>query len=165
MDLRDVVDEEDNVVGQATKQLISEKGLICRVSFIMLVDGKGRLLLQQRSASKRAYPLYWSGAVAGHLSSGESYEEAARREMMEELGIEAELEFLGKFFSAEDREMVAVFLGHHDGPVEIERREIAQIRYFTPATLKAKLSDMKVTSFVERALPLVLSRLASQDIN
>ncbi|MGH4019113.1 MAG: NUDIX hydrolase [Pseudonocardiaceae bacterium] len=107
--MRDVVNEQDVVVGQAGREEIEAHGLICRVAFIMLANSKGELLLHQRSATKKAYPLYWSGAAAGHLVSGETYEGAAHRELWEEIGVEANLEFLGKFFSAPDREMVGVF--------------------------------------------------------
>jgi isopentenyldiphosphate isomerase len=162
--MRDVVNQQDEVVGQATKDEIEHGGLICRVAFIMLANSRGELVLQQRSANKRAYPLYWSGATAGHLAAGETYSDAAKREMKEEIGAEADLEFVGTFFSEEDREMVGVFLGFYDGPITIEPMEVKQVAYFTPERLARERSEMKITSYVERALPLVLPRLSgSQD--
>ncbi len=158
--MRDVVNEQDEIIGQATKEEVAAKGLICRVAFIMLMNRDDELLLHQRSANKRAYPLYWSGAAAGHLISGETYEEAARREMKEEIGVEATLEFVGKFFSEEDREMVGVFLGHYDGPIKAEPFEVARVENFSPDRLKAERPNMRITSYVERSLPLVLPRLS-----
>lgn len=159
--IRDVVNEEDQVTGQATKEEIEAQRLICRVCFIMLVNKDGELMLQRRSANKRAYPLYWSGAAAGHLIAGESYEQGATRELREELGIAAELDFVGKFFSEEDREMVGVLLGFYDGaPLKVEPMEVDRVEYFTPERLRSELPEMKVTSFVERSLPLVLPRLS-----
>lgn len=159
--MRDIVNENDEVIGQATKEEVAAKGLICRVSFIMLVNSKGELLLHQRSANKKAYPLYWSGAAAGHLIRGETYEQAAIRELKEELGVEAELEFVGKFFSEEDREMVGVFLGHYDGPIKIEPMEVERVEYHRPERLQRELASMKVTSYVERSLPLILPKLST----
>lgn len=156
MQLRDVVDEQDRIIGRASKEDVERNKLICRVSFVMLVNKKGELLLQQRSANKRAYPLYWSGAVAGHLNAGESYDEGARREMGEELSIVTDLKFVGKFFSEVNREFVAVFLGHYDGQVQLEPMEVKRVEYFSPDRLRQELSNMKVTSYVERSLPLVL---------
>jgi isopentenyldiphosphate isomerase len=161
METRDVVNEKDEIIGQATKEEIEAQHLICRVCFIMLVNGKGELLLHRRSANKRAYPLYWSGAAAGHITSGETYEQAAAREMKEEIGVEADLNFIGKFYSEPDREMVGVFLGHYDGPLTLEPMEVDRIEYFTPDRLQLELPSMKVTSYVERSLPLVVSRLAT----
>jgi isopentenyldiphosphate isomerase len=154
--LLDVVNESDEVIGKAYEDDVAARGLICRVSFIMLVNGDGELLLHQRSAEKRSYPLYWSGAAAGHLISGETYEQAASREMKEELGVEAKLELAGKFFSEEDREMVAVFFGYYDGPVNIQRSEVARVEYYAPQRLVESIPGMRITSYVKKSLPLVL---------
>ncbi|MFY1674641.1 NUDIX hydrolase [Plantactinospora sp. WMMB334] len=161
--MRDIVNEQDEVVGQAAKEEFSTGELICRVAFVMLANRSGELLLHQRSAKKKAYPLYWSGAAAGHLHSGETYEEGARRELREELGIEVPLEYVGKFYSAPDREMVGIFLGSYDGPVQVETHEVARVEHFSPQHLAEKPPDMRVTSFVERSLPLILPRLREAD--
>jgi isopentenyl-diphosphate Delta-isomerase len=160
--MRDVVNEQDEIVGRAPKEEFTAQRLICRVAFIMLANRNGDLLLHQRAATKKAYPLYWSGAAAGHLISGESYEQGATRELKEELGVETPLELVGKFYSEADREMVGVFLGFYDGPLEIEHQEVAQVDYFSLERLKRELSLMKVTSFVERSLPMILPRLNAE---
>lgn len=93
------------------------------------------------------------------MDSGETYEQAASRELSEELGVEAPLRFLGKYLSEEDREMVAMFLAFHDGPYEIERDEIEKIDFFSVERLRREMPSMKVTSFLERALPLLEGQL------
>jgi isopentenyl-diphosphate Delta-isomerase len=158
--MRDVVNEKDEIVGRASKEEVAARNLICRVCFIMLINNNGELLLHRRSANKKSYPLYWSGAAAGHVNSGETYEQAASRELMEEIGAEARLEFIGKFFSAEDREMVGIFLGHYDGPLKIEPLEVDKIEYLSPERLRRQLSSMKATSYLERSLPLVLAQIS-----
>jgi isopentenyldiphosphate isomerase len=159
MELRDVINEDDEVIGQADEEEVRRKDLLSRVAFIILVNSRRELLLQQRAATKETYPLYWSGAAAGHVDSGETYEQAASRELSEELGIEAPLRYLGKYLSVEDREMVAMFLAFHDGPYEIERNEIERIDFFSVERLRREMPSMKVTSFLERALPMVEGQL------
>jgi isopentenyl-diphosphate delta-isomerase len=154
--MRDIVNEQDEVIGKADKDEIVARRLICRVAFIMLANSQGELLLHQRAATKKAYPLFWSGAAAGHLISGESYEAGAHRELREELGIDTPLEFVGKFYSEEDREMVGVFLGFYDGELKTEPREVERVDRFTPQRLEALRPSMQITSFIERALPIVL---------
>lgn len=160
--MRDVVDENDEVVGQADKYVIERFGLNCRVAFVMLMRSDGELLLHQRSANKRAYPLYWSGAAAGHVDAGESYEDAANRELREELGIEADLDFVGRFYSKEDREMVGVFVGRYDGDVDVEPQEVAAVEHFSIEAVEQRPESMMVTSFVERSIPLVADWASSR---
>ena len=56
--------------------------------------------------------------------------------------------------------MVGVFLGRYDGELRVEPHEVVQVRYFSPETLERELPTMLVTSFLERALPLILPRLS-----
>jgi isopentenyl-diphosphate delta-isomerase len=160
--MRDIVNDHDEVIGQADKTEIEEKGLICRVAFVMLRNHRGDLLLHQRAATKRAYPLYWSGAAAGHVNAGETYEEAAHRELREELGIETECTFVGKFYSEPDREMVGVFLGSYDGPIKIEKAEVERVEHYSLDRLRTERERMLVTSFVDRSLPMVAQALAAE---
>ncbi|WP_422773379.1 NUDIX hydrolase [Plantactinospora sp. WMMC1484] len=158
--MRDIVNERDEIVGRATREEVAGGRLICRVAFVMLVNSNGEFLLQQRSAKKNTYPLYWSGAAAGHLASGETYEAGARRELKEELGIEVPLKYVGKFYSEPDREMVGAFLGCYDGPVQVERHEVERIAHFSPQHLAGK-PNMRITSFVKRSLPIILPQLSA----
>src|SRR6185437_14978987 len=141
--MRDVVNEDDQIIGQAAKEQFQGSGLICRVAFVMLANTAGEILLHQRKATKKAYPLYWSGSAAGHLVSGESYEAAAARELKEEIGVETPLTFVGKFYSKEDREMVGVLLGIYDGELDIEKAEVEQVRYFSRERLERERNDMQ----------------------
>lgn len=98
----DVVDEDDQVVGQASRAEVHAKGLLHRAVHIFVVNGRGELLLQQRSRLKDVHPGVWDSSVAGHLDAGEDYEAAARREMVEEMGIEeAEPKEVGRITACE----------------------------------------------------------------
>lgn len=66
----DVVDEADRVVGRATRAVVHRDGLRHRAAHVFLLNSRGELFLQRRS-----------------LDAGESYVEAARRELAEELGV------------------------------------------------------------------------------
>lgn len=58
-----------------------------RVSSVLLVDRRGRLLLQERDEHPVIDPEKW-GLVGGHVEDGESYERTAYRELAEETGID-----------------------------------------------------------------------------
>ena len=93
-----IVNDRDEPVGSATKQEAWQKGLWHRVVRIMLDDGKGSILLQHRSPTKDIYPNCWDNSSAGHVDAGETYIDAAYRELREELGLTGvQLEALGSY--------------------------------------------------------------------
>lgn len=57
MEIFDVVDEDDNVVGQASREDAYKKGLLHRIVHVLIFDKKGRMLLQLRSKNKTFAPL------------------------------------------------------------------------------------------------------------
>lgn len=81
-----IVDENDQPIGQATKQEAWDQGLIHRVVRIMVHNSKGQVLLQHRAPTKDIFPDCWDNSAAGHVDAGESYEDAVGRELAEELG-------------------------------------------------------------------------------
>jgi isopentenyldiphosphate isomerase len=85
----DNVDEQDQVIGQAPRsECHGNPALVHRVAHVLVFDRSDRLLLQKRSMTKDIQPGRWDTSVGGHLDPGESYLEAACREMREELGVE-----------------------------------------------------------------------------
>jgi 16S rRNA (adenine1518-N6/adenine1519-N6)-dimethyltransferase len=86
----DVVDEHDEVVGQATRAEVHARGLLHRAVHVFVFNKRGELLLQQRSMLKDVHPGMWGSSVSGHLDAGEGYEAAAVREMAEEMGMDVE---------------------------------------------------------------------------
>jgi isopentenyl-diphosphate delta-isomerase len=53
----------------------------------LVFDDHGRILLAQRSPSKRLWDTHWDGTVASHPVEGQSQKEATRQRLTEELGI------------------------------------------------------------------------------
>lgn len=94
-----IVDENNEPTGSATKQEAWRNGLIHRVVRISVLDQAGRLLVQKRSNQKELFPGRWDNSAAGHVDAGETYEQAAYRELSEELGLEGvELEKVGDYY-------------------------------------------------------------------
>lgn len=85
----DIVDHRDRVIGQATRGEVHKNPSLVHRCITILVYRNNELFLQKRSMTKDAFPGVWTCSVAGHVDSGETYEEAAIREMQEELGIKA----------------------------------------------------------------------------
>ncbi len=75
---------DDMVIGQAPRKEVYEKKLIHRVAHVVVRDSAGRFLFQRRAAHISS-PLHWIVSACGHVQSGESYHEAAIRELAEEM--------------------------------------------------------------------------------
>ena len=87
-ELLDLVDEQDQVVGIWSRSAIYREGMNnFRAVNAFLVNDAGQLWIPRRSETKRIFPLCLDMSVAGHVTSGEDYLTAFRRELHEELNM------------------------------------------------------------------------------
>jgi isopentenyldiphosphate isomerase len=91
----DVVDQEDRVLFQSPRSVVHANHWLHRAVHIFVFNSRGELLIHRRSATKDEAPLKYTSSASGHLSAGEDYAIAAVRELEEELGLKADVEFLG----------------------------------------------------------------------
>lgn len=125
----DVVDDKDNVVGKSAREEILTKRLIHRAAMVIVFNSKGRIYVHQRSHKKRTFPRLWAIGAGGALQVGESYDDAAKRELMEELGIEnVNLEFIFDFnYRCEENKYNAkIYKCVYDGKIKINEEEFEQ---------------------------------------
>jgi isopentenyl-diphosphate Delta-isomerase len=143
-----LVDEADRRLGHLSKDLCHEgRGVLHRAFSLLIFNRRGELLLQQRAATKRLWPLYWSNSCCSHPRRAETMEEATRRRMFEELGIACDLRFLFKFqyhaqFDATgaENELCSVFIGQTNQPPRINRDEICDWHWVRPDVLQGQMS-------------------------
>lgn len=83
----DVVDEQDRVLRSVTRAEMRRDRLRHRAVFVAVCDGDGRILVHRRSSTKDVWPGWLDIAVGGVVSSGETYDDAAERELSEEVGV------------------------------------------------------------------------------
>lgn len=133
-----LVDEQNNVLGTAPKLATHNQNTPLHRAFsLFLFNSKGELLLQQRSKSKKTWPLIWSNSCCGHPMLNEKNEDAVKRRTKFELGIELKNahEILPDFsYRAElngivENELCPVFVGISDEKPKINRDEIENIRW------------------------------------
>ncbi len=146
-----LVDDADNVVGHDTKADVhAGTGRLHRAFSIFLFDGPDRVLLHQRSWHKPLWPGYWTNSCCSHPRQGETYEEATRRRLREELGVETALTRAYRFeyhaqFSAlgAEHELCTVYIGNLDGTQGIEphAEEILTWGWFDCAEVDAWIAN------------------------
>ena len=154
VEMFEIVDENDNVIGQAPRsECHGNPALVHRVAHVLLFSSGGELLLQKRSETKDIQPGKWDTSVGGHLDPGEDYRQAAVREMSEELGLEQiPLTFLYKSKIRNDieSENVATFIAVSDSEVLFDPHEISEVRYWSPQEIEQSLgSDVFTPNFEE----------------
>jgi 16S rRNA (adenine1518-N6/adenine1519-N6)-dimethyltransferase len=114
----DVVDAQDQVIGSERRDTVHVNNLRHRAVHVWIFNERGELFLQKRSPWKQIHPDLWCSSAAGHVDSGESYEEAAHRELGEEIGVQSRLlRFWSIQASLENgHEFLEVFIGSSEGP-------------------------------------------------
>ncbi len=143
----DIVDENDNVIGKATREECHKNKLIHRGVHIFILNSKGMLLLQKRSMKKDLYKGYWCSSAAGHVKSGETYEQAAKTELKEELGINTKLKVICDYKERAELEShnIRLFLGFYDGPFKINKDEVEYVNFFELNDIEKMLKIEKFT--------------------
>jgi isopentenyl-diphosphate Delta-isomerase len=157
----DVVDELDNVIGRKLLSQCVEFGILHRAVVVILLDSSmKKVYLQKRSENKSFYPEFWTASCTGHVSSGESYVEAATREVSEELGLtKVSLHELFKFLSPKwkfgnriEWEFITVFEGNtFDQAITLEESEVSDGKY-VPLDELGRLLKTDEKSFTPDAL-------------
>ncbi|MGD8441305.1 MAG: isopentenyl-diphosphate Delta-isomerase [Holophagae bacterium] len=138
-----LVDDADREIGHLSKgECHDGAGVLHRAFSLFVFNPEGELLLQQRSADKRLWPLYWSNSCCSHPRRGETMELATGRRLAQELGMSADLDYLFKFqYRAQfdglgsEHELCWVFAGtSHDEP-RPNVTEVAAVRWVSPDEL------------------------------
>lgn len=140
-----------------------EEGYCVLVVSFWVRDSEGRLLLEQRSAEKPWFPLYWE-CGGGCVHAGEPAFDAVRREVQEELGFSAPEEqwrLLGDMDNVETLDGVyfhhwnityLVELNEPAPAANRQREEVADARWYTVEELDALIgsADAPVTKYTRR---------------
>lgn len=178
-ELFDLLDENGNRTGAFKERSLvhrdGDKHATAHVWIYRKTKNGIELLLQKRAENKDSYPGCYDISSAGHLSRGEDYLPAAKRELFEELGISADNKDLipigffdrkvTSFFSGKpfiDDEHSALYL--YDGKdlkkddFHIDKNELSEVRWFSSKELTDKVCD-KSFCLNEKELALVLSAI------
>lgn len=151
-----LVDVGDNILGSVTRaEAHSDKTKIHRAVCVVLTNSKNQILMQKRSAHKDKFPGHWTISSSGHVTYGESYAVAARREMLEEIGVKTKIEPIDKITTYEETEteINSIFLGTiEDTKFKLDKDEVDKVEWVSLDKLADFLNKEKVTSFAKTIL-------------
>lgn len=127
----EMIDISDENVIKIVPRSEIKPAMLHRGVFVGVINSKNELIIHKRSMTKQFAPGQWELVFGGFCSSGESYEEAAKRELKEESGIVAsELVRVAKFDhkSSEDNFFAEFFLCHSDDKIKPLEGEVDEIK-------------------------------------
>ncbi len=129
----DVVDCNGVVVGTAHKPDVYTDGLSNRIVHIFVIDpASGSIFLQKRGAKVVYLPNHYCTSAGGHVSSGEEYDVAARRELEEEIGLRTELHHVEKFIytcnqsGAPTARFISLYVTYANKGFELSEEEVSE---------------------------------------
>jgi 16S rRNA (adenine1518-N6/adenine1519-N6)-dimethyltransferase len=131
-----VVDKNDRLLHEAPRAEVHGDNFRHRAVHILIFNDAGEVYLQKRSRWKDRNPLLWDSSAAGHVTDQEEYDESARRELQEELGVDVPLERILKLPASvrTGQEFIWLYRGHIRGEVKPSRSEI-EAGIFCPVSI------------------------------
>ncbi len=142
-----LVDTHDQETGSLGKvECHDGDGILHRAFSVFLFNDRGELLLQQRSADKRLWPMYWTNTCCSHPRQGESMQVATERRLQQELNTASTLEFIYKFeYQARfgdlgsENELCWVHLGRIEREATANDAEVAALRFVSADELRGEI--------------------------
>ncbi|MGC3959153.1 MAG: NUDIX domain-containing protein [Verrucomicrobiota bacterium] len=124
----DIVNDRDEVVGQAPRSEVHAKKLLHRAVHVLVFNSRGQVFLQKRSMLKDTAKGKWDSSSSGHVDSGEDYDPCAVRELREEIGLHLAMapERILRIEACADtgQEFVWVYRCQSEGPFTLHPDEI-----------------------------------------
>ncbi len=133
IEIIDVIDKNDEVIKSVPTNEIYKNKLSHRIVHVLIFDEKDRLACQVRSKDKSFCPGCISTSVGGHVQSGELPEDAAKREMKEEIGKSGKLEFMfSEWFEGRGiKKLLYVFRSKVKPPFKLNPREVESMKHLS----------------------------------
>lgn len=89
VELVDIVNRNDEVVAVVPRKVMRARHLPHRASYIVVMDGRRRILVEVRTLCKDYAPGKFDACVGGVVQTGEDPQLSAMRELKEEIGVDA----------------------------------------------------------------------------
>jgi isopentenyl-diphosphate delta-isomerase len=145
----EVVDIDGAVVDVVSRAEMRAANLRHRCAYVVVrsaADGGTQVLVHHRAGWKDVWPDRWDLAFGGVCGVGESWADAAHRELAEEVGLSGTLSELGEgtYDSDEVRVQGRVYAIYHDGPFRFDDGEVTEVAWVPVAELDGWLAGRAV---------------------
>lgn len=116
---------------------------------MLVFNDSGELALQLRASNDSSFPSHWDFSAGGGIDPGEDSKNSAQRELREELGVDANAEFITEehytypaWNQSVTREVdLSIFRARHNGPFKPDPAEVEKAQFFRLETIKAMMES------------------------
>jgi 8-oxo-dGTP pyrophosphatase MutT (NUDIX family) len=126
-ELVEVVDDDDVVIAVVPRREMRQRKLLHRCTYVVVLDAVGRVYVHRRTETKDVYPGMYDVTAGGVNVPRETYDEAAAREVEEELGVTARptFRFRHRYDGPDGHVLGGVYDVVWDGPIRHQAAEVA----------------------------------------
>lgn len=125
-----VVDKNDKITSYQPRSVCHKERLLHRTVAVIVFNDQGEVLLQKRSMNVDTTPGLYTLSATGHVSKGESYEQAAEKELLEELGIKSKIKFETRIIKDFPHyEMQSFYSTKSNGPFKFPKKDIEKVEF------------------------------------
>ncbi len=147
------LDESGKEIGRVDRHVAHWNGLFHPVVHVWVVNAKQEILLQQRGKHVPAYPLFWDSSVGGHVDWNESLNDAAQREMHEEIGLRGKLRYVGyadakdeqKIYSLHERVHLYMLRLSSTKSFSIQKGEVSRVEWVNMKDISPRIKKNNFT--------------------
>ena len=149
----DVLNEWGVYTGEvASRDRCHTEGLWHRAVYGFVIDKNKNVLLQKRSANKKAWPNMWDVTVGGHVDAGEFGRQALIRKAKEELGLDItddDIKYLvgstsidtAKGINKHFNECYMILKDVDVSDIKLQEEEVSEVRYFSKAEILERIDN------------------------
>ena len=149
----DVLNEWGEYTGEvASRDRCHTEGLWHRAVYGFVIDKNKNVLLQKRSANKKAWPNMWDVTVGGHVDAGEFGRQALIRKAKEELGLDItddDIKYLvgstsidtAKGINKHFNECYMILKDVDVSDIKLQKEEVSEVRYFSKAEILERIDN------------------------
>ncbi|MFC0269766.1 NUDIX hydrolase [Kushneria aurantia] len=152
-----LVNTRNQPVGTARRCEMRRLRMWHRAVYIFVLNSEGALCVQRRTTIKDIFPGYRDLCAGGVVDAGESFHQAAARELAEELGLKLPLTYCGEQRFADGMNAFgSVYLAHYEGQsLHLQASEVESVEWLAP---QAALAVEDATPDSRQALALLIER-------
>lgn len=159
-----IVNEDNEITGIVPRPEMRAGHMPHRASYVLLENSSGRFFIEKRTLTKDYCPGMLDACIGGVVTAedGDHIQESARRELLEEMGVETPLLWLGWLrICVQDSFLYGgLFYGRYDGSFVMQPEEVADVLMLTEQEVLAREFEAAPDSII--AFKEILKRVRKQ---